>query len=562
MVDRYKEELSKIVLSEEQKQQIMDAMASEYLKEADSSVIKTKSIWSRYSKYIACAACLVILFAAVGITSAANMGFGAKTNAFAMLEGNLEQDESYYDEFDEEFDEESADANPEDFVVESDTEDDEDDDIVIEAPVSDNELTASNSFDTNGQESKSAESDMAENIFEDSTAATGSQYAPENYDGEYFAEDYVFIPTANTTVTVDKVIESSDDEMSYNTLCENISKQYDKVGFVKFEITDILSDDEANTVAGDDEFSLEHTMYKATLIYDYLTNASASGEMYISAYGNELVQISGYPTFATGDTVLALVDPNGDYVKIIDQMVYQIHRVNGVDIAYHILYEGIDPGDTNMGILDMETSVYTTTINNPAHYTSKAAVKELTRYVRRNFTKRDITVADMTDYSITTKSDATDADITDTAGGEIADSDEYTLYADSIVFKIKGIEMQPLGDNGNLSQFKTYSYATTLSDGTKAIKFGNNIVAYEGDDAYSGNVTRIEIHENSIICPFTVNGITVGKSWTDAVSALNADITPQYEEDVTFSVTSENQVIYRMTFCVKHGLVESIIITK
>lgn len=553
MVNRYKEELSKVVLSTEQKQKLMDAMVSEYQKEAGHSVIKTKSIWSRYSKYIACAACLAVVVAAVGITSAANMGFGAKTNDFAMLDSSLDQAESYYDDF-EEYEEESAVDAPEDFVVESD---EEDDDIVVESPVENDELTASNSFDANEQESKSAENDG----FEDTSVATGSQYAPENYDGEYFAEDYVFVPTANTTIEVQNLISVDGSQITYNELCNALPDLYETVGFVKFEITDILSDDEANAISGDESFSEEYTMYKAELIYDYLTYESASGEMYISAYGNSTVQTEGTPMFAVGDTILALVDPSGDYVKIIEEMVYQVHRVNGVDIAYHVLYEGIDPGDTNMGILEMEMDVYTTTINNAAHYTSKSAVKELTRYVRRNFTKRGIPVADMTNYVLPSGSNATDTDIPETEGSDITEIGEYGLSADSIVFKIKNVEMQPLGDQSDWSQFKTYSYKTTLSDGSTVLKFGNNIVTYEGE-AYNGNVTKIEINESSLLCPFTVNGVTAGDLWTDAVSAIGADITPQYEEEVTFDVVSGDEVIYQITFDVKKGSVNSITITK
>lgn len=565
MVNRYKEEVSKLILSESQNQKIKEAMAAEYLKQADNSIIKSNSVWNRYSKYIACAACLALIIATIGFTSATNGLFSAQRKSFSL-----------YDADDALFESDGSDFEENWYDTDDEVEEAEYDYNESETP-QDNSTHETIGTDTSIQDDEYApvESDLEDDVPENemiiveeavedksasSTDSLRSPYAPENYNGEYFAEDYVFVPAANAVMTTRSLISADSLDMTYNDLCNVIPDLYGKVGFIKFEITDILPADEANAIADSDDFSAEYTMYKASLIYDYLSYASASGEMYVSAYGNELTQIEGYPTFAIGDTVLALVDPEGSYVKIIDQMVYQVHRVNGVDIAYHILYENIDPGDTNMGILDMESLVYTTTSNNQAIYTAKASVKELTRYVRRNFNKRNIQAFDMTNYSAQVDNSASDNDDNNI---EVPDNknatNEHTLNADEIVFKIRNVEMQPLSAENNWTQFATYSYATASNDGTTTLKFGQNTVIFDGS-VDSGRVTSITIRESSQLCPFTVNGITAGESWTKVVSAIGADITPQYEETVTFSVISDNEISYNLTFTVKNGMVDSITI--
>lgn len=564
MVNRYKEEVTKLILSETQNQKIKDAMAAEYLRQADDSIIKSNSVWSRYSKYIACAACLALIVATIGFTSATNGLFSAQRKSFSLYDA----DDALFESNGSDFEENWYDTDDEVEEAEYDYGESE--------ALKDNNTHETIGTDTSIQDDGYApvESDLEDDVpkneiiveeaVEDKSASTTdslrSPYAPENYNGEYFAEDYVFVPAANAVVTTRSLISADSLDMTYNDLCNVIPDLYGKVGFVKFEITDILSAEDANAIANSDDFSTEYTMYKASLIYDYLSYASASGEIYVSAYGNELTQIKGYPTFAIGDTVLALVDPEGSYVKIIDQMVYQVHRVNGVDIAYHILYENIDPGDTNMGILDMESHVYTTTSNNQAIYTAKASIKELTRYVRRNFNKRSIQTFDMTNYSVQIDNTVSDNDDNDIKVPNTENTaSNHTLNADIIVFKVRNVEMQPLSAENNWTQFATYSYATASNDGTTTLKFGQNTVIFDGS-VDSGKVISITIRECSQLCPFTVNGITAGESWTKAVSAIGADITPQYEETVTFSVMSDNEISYNLTFTVKNGMVDSITI--
>ena len=84
----------------------------------------------------------------------------------------------------------------------------------------------------------------------------------------------------------------------------------------------------------------------------------------------------------------------------VTELVYAVYNVNGLDLAYHVYSaEGfmVDPGDTNMGIYEEETVAYKTAANNPEIYTQKAAVRELTSYLRRNILRMEPNLTVLTD---------------------------------------------------------------------------------------------------------------------------------------------------------------------
>ena len=96
---------------------------------------------------------------------------------------------------------------------------------------------------------------------------------------------------------------------------------------------------------------------------------------------------------------IARVTENGDGTLTADScLIYKIYNVGGIDLAYHVvspLGNNIDPGDTNMGLAPEESSVYTTSSNNPEKYAQKAAVNELTRYLKRNLAKINVRAIDL-----------------------------------------------------------------------------------------------------------------------------------------------------------------------
>lgn len=566
MKNQYKIEVDQISLSESFKQSLKEKMAAEYAAEAANTLKTKKSFnFSKYSKYIATAACLVLIAATVSVVSALNGGFAVEKSADSLFRA-----EDLAPESNNMGAAESANGNGLTYGLEEDddapvedTVESEDEAIVVEEPVED--IVVEDALPSvEESESVVTEAEVEEDVVEDAVLTEEeevlkSAFAPENYDGEYFAEDYILSTSAanNENIsTVENIVDVlGNKEITYSELCSKIKKM-DEVGFAKFRIVEVLSDEDANAVAENDSFADENTMYRAELIYDYLNNTSVDGELYVTAYGNSNIQQEGFPAFAEGDVILAGIDNSDGYSSLLEEMVYMVYRVNGVDIAYHLVYENMDPGDTNMGILDMETEMVTTTENNPAKFTHKAAVKELTRYVRRNFEKREFTFADLVNV-IVNESENEETTLPE----ETVVSGEVSVNASAIKLMIGTKTVNPAGSGSQIRDFANYVTATETGEDSCTVKFGQNAVTFEGTSPYVGNIRSIEINNiGSGNMMFTINSsIGIGSSWQHVVSSLGLEIEPAENAVVDVAVMSGDWVSYTMTVTVENGVVTQIL---
>lgn len=565
MKNQYKIEVDQISLSESFKQSLKEKMAAEYAAEAANTLKTKKSFnFSKYSKYIATAACLVLIAATVSVVSALNGGFAVEKSAdsFFMVESiapesnNMGADESAngndltygFEEDDDAPVEETAESEEEAIVEES-----------VEDVTAEDPQPASEEGESSVTEAEVEEDVVEDAVLTEEEDVLKSAFAPENYDGEYFAEDYILSTSAanNENIsTVENIVDIlGDKEITYSELCSKIKKM-DEVGFAKFKIVEVLSDEDANAVAENDSFADENTMYRAELIYDYLNNTSVDGELYVTAYGNSNIQQEGLPTFAEGDVILAGIDSSDAYASLLEEMVYMVYRVNGVDIAYHLVYENMDPGDTNMGILDMETEMVTTTENNPAKFTHKSAVKELTRYVRRNFEKREFTFANLVNV-IVNESENEETTLPE----ETVVSGEVSVNMSAIKLMIGTKTVNPSGSGSQIRDFANYVTATSAGEDSCTVEFGQNVIVFEGTAPYVGNIRSIEI--NSIgtgNMMFTINSsIGIGSSWQHVVSSLGLEIEPKDNTVVDVAVMSGDWVSYTMTVTVENGVVTQIL---
>lgn len=561
MKNQYKIEVDQISLSESFKQSLKDKMAAEYAAEAANTLNSKKTFnFNKYSKYIATAACLVLIAATVSVVSALNGGFAVEKSADSLFMAEDSAPESSDMGIPEN-------ANGLTYGLEDDAdveaEEEMDEAIVVEEPVDD--VAVDDPMPTTEEAEAAvteAEVETEEEVVEDAVLTDEeevlkSAFAPENYDGEYFAEDYILSTSAANSEnisTVENVVEVlGNKEITYSELCSDI-KKLDEVGFAKFRIVEVLSAEDANAVAASDSFADKNTMYRAELIYDYLNNTSVEGELYVTAYGNEAVQQEGLPTFAEGDVILAGIDNGDEYTELLEEMVYMVYRVNGVDIAYHLVYENMDPGDTNMGILDMETEMVTTTENNPAKFTHKAAVKELTRYVRRNFEKREFTFADLSKVNLneTENEEATE---------EVVSSGEVSVNASAIKLMIGIKSINPAGSGSQIRDFANNATATETGEDSCTVKFGQNAVTFEGTSPYVGNIRSIEINSiGSGNMMFTINSsIGIGSSWQHVVSSLGLEIEPAENAVASIAVMSGEWVSYTMTVTVENGVITQIL---
>lgn len=566
MKNQYKIEVDQISLSESFKQSLKEKMAAEYAAEAANTLKTKKSFnFSKYSKYIATAACLVLIAATVSVVSALNGGFSVEKSADSLFRAedlapesnNMGADTESIDSDGLTYGLEEDDDAPVEDTAESEEE------AIVEESVEDVTVEDPQPASEEG-ESAVTEAEVEEDVVEDAVLTEEeevlkSAFAPENYDGEYFAEDYILSTSAanNENIsTVENIVDVlGNKEITYSELCSEIDDM-DEVGFAKFRIVEVLSDEDANAVAENNSFADENTMYRAELIYDYLNNTSVDGELYVTAYGNSNIQQEGFPAFAEGDVILAGIDSSDAYASLLEEMVYMVYRVNGIDIAYHLVYENMDPGDTNMGILDMETEMVTTTENNPAKFTHKAAVKELTRYVRRNFEKREFTFADLVNVIVNESENEETA-----SPEETVVSGEVSVNASAIKLMIGTKTVNPAGSGSQIRDFANYVTATETGEDSCTVKFGQNAVTFEGTSPYVGNIRSIEINSiGSGNMMFTINSsIGIGSSWQHVVSSLGLEIEPAENAVVDVAVMSGEWVAYTMTVTVENGVVTQIL---
>ncbi len=560
MKNQYKDQLSSISPSEAFKRNLKDMMAKEFANQATTIIHEEtgcKFNWTKYSRYIACAACIAMIVATIGVTSAINGGFRSLKSYDAAE--NESTDISLFmngtdsGETESVVEDSAEDPSPR---VEDEPAEEVDDDIDITA---EEEASETEEYEYEVEEDaavESAEDDISWDTPMSSIAASKSAYAPENYDGEYYAEDYVYVAGGSGSTEALSVWDSEDTDVSYNDVCNDILSDLGQVGLIKFDIKEIVASDMANSITGSDSFADENTLYKVELVYDYLTNESADGEIYVSCRGNEIVQEKGFPMFEVGDTVLAVVEPGESYCRMIEQLVYEVHRVSSIDIGYHLVYGNVDPGYTDMGLLDMERSVVTSTSNNPAEYTNKVAVKELTRYLRRNLKKREIGFADMTTAEEITGNVVVDTPIVD----DPIQEGSLSMKLDDVKFTVGGMSVTVGMDGAELADMDYFSENSILDSGMSVAAIGKNMILFDGAKAYTGKVVMVEVNESGSPLPMKLNGFTVGADWAAAVSALGISISPEDDQICDIEVVSGNDILYRITITVEKGTVKSILL--
>ena len=203
-------------------------------------------------------------------------------------------------------------------------------------------------------------------------------------------------------VTPDTLIDSLSSEFSYEyyDIRDGVIADLDEIALVRFEIENAycgFADVMANSMTPVD-IDVEHqTLYDIKISYDYFNNEETDVTAQLINSGSKSRQLYGRPLMEGEYIAVVYKDPSG-VLEPVSQLIYAVHRVNGLDIAYHVYSEDgfmVNPGDTNMGLMPEEIGVITSTVNNPEIYTQKAAVNELTYYLRRNIMRMDPELIDL-----------------------------------------------------------------------------------------------------------------------------------------------------------------------
>ncbi len=584
---QYKNEVSSLRLSDSFKQSLKESMAKEFATVAVNQT--SKRPWIKYSKYIATAACLVLIVATVSVVSLMGGSLRVEKSADDASQINMYDSDVGFDGVGTEdmpvseentvLTEEADDFGDDEAVLEED----EVEEVVEEDVVDDEEETVSTSTDE----------EEAESAPTDEPVIIKSAYAPEDYDGEYYAEDYIVgnapspdFEALNVTRNVDLLFafdgsiadevpatpeealgdDYEDEGMSYSELCLNVLPELDSVNFVRFSITDVYSADEAYEITGDEDFLNSKTLYEINVNYDYINGEELDLTMNMAALGTSENQLAGRPVFEDGDRMLAcLTFDNDGYVEMLDELVYTIHRINGLDVAYHLTGgEGIDPGYTNMGMLDIEQSVITSTVNNPARYTHKAAVKELYRYLRRNWTRQEFEFTDFTEFGSLSGSEVEnepDVETDVTPSEERVEELSIEMAQGEVKVSIEDIEFDPKGEISSdlLNKLSSKGFKSTAMHNSSRVEFDGTAMMFDSVTVFRGKITEITTSANKPV-DILVNGVGIKDSLSELVKAFGIEEYVDGKLSLNVATTSESGIPYVISIEVEDNVIKQMII--
>lgn len=620
----YKNELSRLTLSDDFKAKLKEQCiaeagldkATEAEEEKAPEITETKSgkIYKQMKiyRYVAIAACLVAAVSIVGGASIMSSVFS--TVSRSSDSANMEAYDETVEFADTDTDDEEDDMVVEDVIEAGEVEEyDYEDDLSVEDAIVDTEAEA--------------EEDDGEDVVLASPTSSPSSYTPDDYDGEYNTEDYVLggsntnasntasVYTSFTSLSgdagpnepsygasdneIDEPVEDSgnDEEIisssslpdittNYGTASNFYDILYNQMGdesetigvslvWLKITGTPSSSGVPAPTSGG-------YTLYSANISYDYLNAVSCDIDVYVWIKGTEDYQLEGMPTYEVGDELIVslMLGENG-CITVVDELIYDAYTLNGVDIVYHRVYENVNPGSTDMGILDSEREYYTTTSNNPAIYVHKASARELTRYIRRKVNGEGYNLADLekisqysmglVSYSTFTSSSSSDTTETEETEEEVVGEPKSTLSmnagSSASYFELtaagESILMNDSASAERLGELYQSSMTGTSSEnGSSTAMFVGGHLTFSSDTPFTGGVTEIEITSSG--CPLDIKfrDIAIGDSLATVKEKLSTSTTnvsaQNLTDDCVITVKSDYGTV---TLTVEYGVLTKIVIS-
>jgi hypothetical protein len=269
---------------------------------------------------------------------------------------------------------------------------------------------------------------------------------------------------------------------------------YDRVNFVRYEILEVYTPEEAIQLTGDDIFEDGTTLYKVGIDYDYLSQTSVDIEVYLAKAGTPAMQIEGLPLYNIGEVYLSPIKNlervlNGEATWCVGmaELTYAYYEIEGVPFAYHVAFDKIKVNDPDIPNLDIpllpeEQVIVTSTENNPVHYTQKSLVSSLGDFIRKDWTTKGFTFLDLKahdgfrfedyDFSLTT---AYEDEAIPTPAQLNSEDYPLTLSSEPIYKNVKINEMSGTGSPQSYDELDEW----LLLDNTL------NFVRYEILDVYT-----------------------------------------------------------------------------
>lgn len=581
----YKDEVGSLCLSAEFKESLKKACISEAAKAAKPEEDKprielseggasNKEVISKMKlyKYISIAACLIAAISSIGVVS--------------LMSSRL-QTKSYDDaDYNSEMMQNSDTADGEDVLMNSA---DADVDDAADEEYAPNEPTvASNGIDPMSDEPVQGYYDGEDTAVEDpvtnETETVDDDELPvysvtmnsPDYDGDYNTEDYILMLSSSAQVEnaklyddvseLKKAIPEDNSAANFIGSTENgeqdapesrEASDYTALNFYDLLAAQLKQEAEsggaslirmrikgtADSGSSPAPYSSGlYTPYDVNIEYDYLNQTGCDVDARVWIKGTEENQVEGMPIYAKGDTILTslYVNENGS-VTVVDELLYDVYNMNDQDIAYHRYYERINPGYTDMGILEQERSFVTTTENNPVKYVHKAVTKELSRYIRRKIVGENYNFVDLEWLGKVSVGEADPwqepepennqnpdetqepEDNTDVPEREPIKNARVRTTDEKMIITFAGEQIK-LSDEASCeyieSTFKNSASSTSSTDYYSIAMFVGGKLTFKSNEVFKGGLIGIEI--SSVGCPLDLsfNGVSVGDSLESAVETL------------------------------------------
>ena len=315
-----------------------------------------------------------------------------------------------------------------------------------------------------------------------------------------------------------------------------------KTSLVRFAVERVYTEDDLMFAApGVSIDPFAQTLYKINVSYDYFNDTAADVDMLMINDGSYNVQVDGCPVM-DGEYIARIVMNDDGVVYADTNILYKVYSVNGLDIAYHLQSTNnanVDPGDTNMGLLPEESSVYTTTANNPEKYVHKAAVSELTEYLTSDLLALDPVILDL-ESGYPVPHEHITATYSENALHVNIDDEEVFPDPDGIVKEILEAMGAVIGD-------KTCTVIT--KDGNKAI--------FE-----KGELTGLDITSDTPPLAVDVNGVRVGYVLNGSLSRLKINGYHMMQNSEVTLKASEKNGGWTVTLVYTDNVLTEIIVKK
>lgn len=182
--------------------------------------------------------------------------------------------------------------------------------------------------------------------------------------------------------------------MSYEDLQDFLDK--DNMNFLRFEILDVYSPEDAYELTKNDIYLYVTTLFKAKLTYDYLNDKPLDIDVNIAQAGTAESQFENSPLYGVGEVYAAYftnLDLNDVDIVATNELVFAIKKSGQDECALHRRFEYInfitaDGRNIDMGIDGGQALVITTTRNNPVKYVHMYDIEELAEFFREDWTAR------------------------------------------------------------------------------------------------------------------------------------------------------------------------------